>query len=256
MEKDTFDSQLTDQATSDYNRGRMYLSDYATREGVPVFQNIADALQHAIQIIQSPRWLDTRSALLLFFLSLRVSPGWIDTRIRRLIYFYSVPDHFNPFTCRSRPTKRRNICRSSVLSFVTIFIERRAAQNAGLLSSLLRRRNCLVGLKLTAESGVSRLWRCRDFFFTRSRRQRTRVLVPFLFFFWRLGANLTIRENSFRPEFGVSFVRDTRLLTCRIHQRLFRGFAINCPWERQKTLGNQFTLFIISIIHRERSLWN
>jgi len=31
----------------------MYLSDYATREGVPVFQNIADALQHAIQLVQS-----------------------------------------------------------------------------------------------------------------------------------------------------------------------------------------------------------
>ncbi|KMQ93463.1 protein i m not dead yet-like isoform x9 protein [Lasius niger] len=40
--------QLTEQARKDYNRGRMYLSDYATREGVPVFQNIADALQHAI----------------------------------------------------------------------------------------------------------------------------------------------------------------------------------------------------------------
>ncbi|XP_012530518.1 uncharacterized protein LOC105833366 isoform X2 [Monomorium pharaonis] len=48
------DEQLTDQARKDYNRGRMYLSDYATREGVPVFQNIADALQHAIQLVQSP----------------------------------------------------------------------------------------------------------------------------------------------------------------------------------------------------------
>ncbi|XP_072745367.1 uncharacterized protein [Anoplolepis gracilipes] len=46
--------QLTEQARKDYNRGRMYLSDYATREGVPVFQNIADALQHAIQLVQSP----------------------------------------------------------------------------------------------------------------------------------------------------------------------------------------------------------
>ncbi|XP_026829658.1 uncharacterized protein LOC105275310 isoform X3 [Ooceraea biroi] len=45
--------QLTEQARKDYNRGRMYLSDYATREGVPVFQNIADALQHAIQLVQS-----------------------------------------------------------------------------------------------------------------------------------------------------------------------------------------------------------
>ncbi|XP_043285736.1 uncharacterized protein raw isoform X2 [Venturia canescens] len=46
--------KLTEQATKDYNRGRMYLSDYANREGVPVFQNIADALQHAIQLVQSP----------------------------------------------------------------------------------------------------------------------------------------------------------------------------------------------------------
>ncbi|XP_043602605.1 uncharacterized protein LOC122576406 isoform X10 [Bombus pyrosoma] len=44
--------KLTEQAIKDYNRGRMYLSDYATREGVPVFQNIADALQHAIQLVQ------------------------------------------------------------------------------------------------------------------------------------------------------------------------------------------------------------
>ncbi|XP_076634686.1 uncharacterized protein LOC143348405 isoform X2 [Colletes latitarsis] len=47
--------KLTEQATKDYNRGRMYLSDYATREGVPVFQNIVDALQHAIQLVQSLR---------------------------------------------------------------------------------------------------------------------------------------------------------------------------------------------------------
>ncbi|XP_015591969.1 uncharacterized protein LOC107266214 isoform X2 [Cephus cinctus] len=46
--------KLTQQAVKDYNRGRMYLSDYATREGVPVFQNIADALQQAIQLVQSP----------------------------------------------------------------------------------------------------------------------------------------------------------------------------------------------------------
>ncbi|CAL7942749.1 unnamed protein product [Xylocopa violacea] len=47
--------KLTEQATKDYNRGRMYLSDYAMREGVPVFQNIADALQHAIQLVQRLR---------------------------------------------------------------------------------------------------------------------------------------------------------------------------------------------------------
>ncbi|XP_031830262.1 uncharacterized protein LOC116426000 isoform X2 [Nomia melanderi] len=47
--------KLTEQATKDYNRGRMYLSDYATREGVPVFQKIAEALQHAIQLVQTVR---------------------------------------------------------------------------------------------------------------------------------------------------------------------------------------------------------
>ncbi|KOC67770.1 hypothetical protein WH47_11171 [Habropoda laboriosa] len=47
--------KLTEQATKDYNRGRMYLSDYATREGVPVFQNITDALQHAIQLVERLR---------------------------------------------------------------------------------------------------------------------------------------------------------------------------------------------------------
>ncbi|XP_058806038.1 uncharacterized protein LOC131672678 isoform X2 [Phymastichus coffea] len=46
--------KLTEQATKDYNRGRTYLSDMATREDVPVYENIADALQHAIQIVQSP----------------------------------------------------------------------------------------------------------------------------------------------------------------------------------------------------------
>ncbi|XP_066601422.1 uncharacterized protein raw isoform X2 [Prorops nasuta] len=45
--------KLSEQATKDYNRARMYLADYATREGVPVFQNVADALQHAIQLVQS-----------------------------------------------------------------------------------------------------------------------------------------------------------------------------------------------------------
>ncbi|XP_076545915.1 uncharacterized protein LOC117608989 [Osmia lignaria lignaria] len=52
--------KLTEQARKDYNRGRMYLSDYATREGVPVFQNIAEALQHAIQLVQRIRWRRAR----------------------------------------------------------------------------------------------------------------------------------------------------------------------------------------------------
>ncbi|XP_014219007.1 uncharacterized protein LOC106647217 isoform X2 [Copidosoma floridanum] len=46
--------KLTEQAIKDYNRGRMYLSDMATREGVPVFDNVSEALQRAIHIVRSP----------------------------------------------------------------------------------------------------------------------------------------------------------------------------------------------------------
>ena len=44
---------MTEQALKDYNRGRIYLSDMAKREGVPVLENDADALQHAIQILKN-----------------------------------------------------------------------------------------------------------------------------------------------------------------------------------------------------------
>jgi len=36
---------LTPQAVKDYNRGRSYLSDFANREGVPVFEEIKEALE-------------------------------------------------------------------------------------------------------------------------------------------------------------------------------------------------------------------
>ena len=40
---------LSPQALKDYNRGRKYLSDIANREGVPVFENIAEALDCVVQ---------------------------------------------------------------------------------------------------------------------------------------------------------------------------------------------------------------
>ncbi|CAB3372680.1 Hypothetical predicted protein [Cloeon dipterum] len=39
--------KLSKQAIKDYNRGRMYLSDLANRDGVPVFENITEAVQCA-----------------------------------------------------------------------------------------------------------------------------------------------------------------------------------------------------------------
>ena len=43
---------LTAMAIKDYNRGRNYLSDLANREGVPVFDEISEAVQCAIQRCQ------------------------------------------------------------------------------------------------------------------------------------------------------------------------------------------------------------
>ncbi|XP_046570432.1 uncharacterized protein LOC124278705 [Haliotis rubra] len=45
--------ELTESALNDYNRGRMYLSDMASREGVPVFDNIQDSVQCVISQLQS-----------------------------------------------------------------------------------------------------------------------------------------------------------------------------------------------------------
>ncbi|XP_059484261.1 uncharacterized protein LOC132201798 isoform X7 [Neocloeon triangulifer] len=40
--------KLSKQAIKDYNRGRMYLSDLANRDGVPVFENVTEAVQCAV----------------------------------------------------------------------------------------------------------------------------------------------------------------------------------------------------------------
>lgn len=40
--------QLSKQAVKDYNRGRVYLSDLANRDGIPVFDDIQDAVRCAI----------------------------------------------------------------------------------------------------------------------------------------------------------------------------------------------------------------
>ena len=40
--------QMTETALKDYNRGRMYLGDMASKEGVPQFEDIAEAVQCAI----------------------------------------------------------------------------------------------------------------------------------------------------------------------------------------------------------------
>ncbi|XP_066993493.1 uncharacterized protein raw isoform X2 [Anabrus simplex] len=43
------DEKLSKQAVKDYNRGRMYLSDLANREGVPVFDSIEESITSVIQ---------------------------------------------------------------------------------------------------------------------------------------------------------------------------------------------------------------
>ena len=44
---------LTKTALKDYNRGRSYLSDIANREGVPVFDNVAEAVQCVVDKCKS-----------------------------------------------------------------------------------------------------------------------------------------------------------------------------------------------------------
>jgi len=44
-----FSVQLSAPAIKDYNRGRNYLSDLANREGVPVFEDISEAMECVIQ---------------------------------------------------------------------------------------------------------------------------------------------------------------------------------------------------------------
>lgn len=44
--------QLSAVAIKDYNRGRNYLSDLANREGIPVFEEVKEAVECAIQRCQ------------------------------------------------------------------------------------------------------------------------------------------------------------------------------------------------------------
>jgi len=42
-------SQLSENAIGDYNRARLYLADLANRDGVPVLNDISEAVNCAIQ---------------------------------------------------------------------------------------------------------------------------------------------------------------------------------------------------------------
>ncbi|GFS15995.1 RalBP1-associated Eps domain-containing protein [Elysia marginata] len=44
--------QMTSTALKDYNRGRVYLSDMASREGAPVFENVSESLTSAVNSIR------------------------------------------------------------------------------------------------------------------------------------------------------------------------------------------------------------
>ncbi|XP_059150943.1 uncharacterized protein LOC131937480 isoform X2 [Physella acuta] len=44
--------EITEKALQDYSRGRIYLSDMASREGAPVFENISDSLESAVKTIR------------------------------------------------------------------------------------------------------------------------------------------------------------------------------------------------------------
>ena len=47
--------KLSNNAIRDYNRSRRYLSDIATRESVPVFESIHEAVAAAIDILEKER---------------------------------------------------------------------------------------------------------------------------------------------------------------------------------------------------------
>ncbi|CAG5115675.1 unnamed protein product, partial [Candidula unifasciata] len=44
--------QMTERAMTDYNRGRIYLSDMASREGVPVFQDVRESVESVVRTLQ------------------------------------------------------------------------------------------------------------------------------------------------------------------------------------------------------------
>ena len=47
--------QLTDNAVKDYNRARAYLSDLANRDQVPVFDDIGEAVNFAVDSLRGDR---------------------------------------------------------------------------------------------------------------------------------------------------------------------------------------------------------
>ncbi|BFZ19962.1 hypothetical protein BsWGS_23001 [Bradybaena similaris] len=44
--------QMTERAMTDYNRGRIYLSDVASREGVPVFQDVRESIESVVRTLR------------------------------------------------------------------------------------------------------------------------------------------------------------------------------------------------------------
>ena len=47
--------ELSKLAIKDYNRGRVYLSDYANREGIPIFEDLKEALECVIHKCKSTK---------------------------------------------------------------------------------------------------------------------------------------------------------------------------------------------------------
>lgn len=43
---------MTETAVTDYNRGRIYLSDMASREGIPVFENVNESLESVVKTLR------------------------------------------------------------------------------------------------------------------------------------------------------------------------------------------------------------
>ena len=46
---------MTDRARKDYNRGRAYLADIANQHGVPIFDDVVDAVRCAITLVGKSR---------------------------------------------------------------------------------------------------------------------------------------------------------------------------------------------------------
>ena len=50
--------QLTDNAVDDYNRARTYLADLANRDGVPVLNDVDEAVNCAVKLLKDSKELD------------------------------------------------------------------------------------------------------------------------------------------------------------------------------------------------------